>query len=93
MLWVGYVPPFRVQFLKQVTGIAAEYAGKVKLVIVYMSEAHPVTDGWTIGVNNMDGTARADAKTIEERTAAAQKLLELNPANSEAQVVTPWTTR
>lgn len=92
MLWVGYVPPFRVQFLKQVTGIAAEYAGKVKLVIVYMSEAHP-TDGWTIGVNNMDGTARADAKTIEERTAAAQKLLELNPANSEAQVVTPWTTR
>ena len=79
-------PPFRVQFLKQVTGIAAEYAGRVKLVIVYMKEAHP-TDGWSIGVNNMDGTARADAKSIEERTAAARKLLELNPANSEAQVL------
>jgi len=43
-------PPFRVTFLKQVTSIAAEYAGKVKLVVVYMKEAHP-TDGWTIGVN------------------------------------------
>jgi len=35
----------------------------------------------------MDGTARADAKSIEERTVGAQKLLELNPANTEAQVV------
>jgi hypothetical protein len=78
-------PPFRVQFLKQVTGIAAEY-GRVKLMIVYVKEAHP-TDGWTIGVNSMDGTARADAKSLEERTAAARKLLELNPANSEAQVL------
>ena len=78
-------PPFRLTFLKQVAKLAAEF-GKVKLVIVYIGEAHP-KDGWKIGVNDMDGTARNKTTSIDERRSGARQLLGLNPDNTEAQVV------
>jgi hypothetical protein len=44
-------PPFRSMFLKEIDEIVEEQKGKVKLVVVYLAEAHP-KDGWHLGVND-----------------------------------------
>ena len=71
-------PPFRLMFAKQVMGVANTFTGRVRVQFIYIKEAHP-TDEWSLGINVQQEVARPQCVTIEDRIAAAKKLLELQP--------------
>jgi hypothetical protein len=63
-------PPFRSMFLKEICEIVEEHKGAVRLVVVYLAEAHP-KDGWHLGVNDK----HEEHATIDERIASANELV------------------
>jgi hypothetical protein len=84
-------PPFRMMFLKEFCEIVAEHKGAIRLVLVYLAEAHPF-DGWKIGSNEKHGVVLKAHKTMEERIAAAKQLLDLQPEVKEVVVDTMGNT-
>jgi hypothetical protein len=78
-------PPFRSMFLKEIDEIVGEQKGKVKLVVVYLAEAHP-KDGWHLGVNDKQEVEITAHSTIEDRIASAKKLKEMYPHIKELVV-------
>ncbi|XP_045610646.1 type I iodothyronine deiodinase [Procambarus clarkii] len=60
--------------LERFRKIMDDFSGMADFVVVYVAEAHP-TDGWAI----QGGLNIATHKTLEERTAAAQHMLTMEP--------------
>jgi hypothetical protein len=67
-------PPFRSMFLKEICEIVEEHKGAVRLVVVYLAEAHP-KDGWHLGVNDNHEVVVQEHTTIDERIASANELV------------------
>ena len=68
-------PSFRSMYLKEFCEIVAEHKGAVRLVVIYLAEAHP-QDGWQVGQNVSQEVLINTHKTIDDRLAAAKQLLE-----------------
>jgi hypothetical protein len=71
-------PPFRSMFLKEICDSIRDLKGKVRLLVVYLAEAHP-KDGWHLKVNDEHDLAVRQHETIEQRIASAKQLLKLYP--------------
>jgi hypothetical protein len=71
-------PPFRSMFLKEICDIVGEQKEKVRLLVVYLAEAHP-KDGWHLGVNDKHQVVVEEHSTIEKRIASAKALQEMHP--------------
>jgi hypothetical protein len=68
-------PPFRSLFLKEICEIVEEHKGALRLVLVYLAEAHP-KDGWHLGVNDKHEVVVQQHATIDERIASANELVQ-----------------
>ncbi|XP_042210456.1 type I iodothyronine deiodinase-like isoform X2 [Homarus americanus] len=60
--------------LERFRKVTEDFSGVAEFVLVYVAEAHP-TDGWAIKGN----VEISSHKTMEERLAAAQRMLDLEP--------------
>ena len=78
-------PSMRNQFLEEVCQIVDEFKGAVRLVFVYLAEAHP-KDGWHLPLNEQQKVVVDQHTTIEERIASAKRLKETFP-NTQMEVV------
>ena len=68
-------PSFRSMYVEEFCEMIAEHKGAVRLVFVYLAEAHP-QDGWQVGQNVSQEVLINTHKSVEDRLAAAKQLLE-----------------